>query len=461
MAGAAGEPSAKRAKVDEADEEEDPLVRRKEEVVRLLGRARKGKDNARAKKELVTLCDDFEAKNEKLFRRLLPELWQKILDENVQQNDLLALAMTCRFFREKQKDLGKKVETNLDPWSLVELRKSGEVASQSLGWFQWVCDTMEILPGFKDRSERVKGAMYEGVLLNYAACQGSVEVLKWLMEEKGWELNRETDMLVGLGKGTGWYAGLGGSVEILEHLKGRGYEFDEEVCKGAAQGGHLEVLKFLRGLDPPCPWDEETCEMAAMEGRLDVLKFLRSQDPPCPWNVQTCSEAALGGHLEVLKWLRSQDPPCPWDVGTCASAAKGGHLEALKFLRGLDPPCPWDVGTCASAAKGGHLEALKFLRGLDPPCPWSEMTCSVVASGGHLEVLKWLRAQDPPCPWSAGTCSQAARMGHLDVLKWARAQDPPCPWNRHECRMRASMYGQLHIINWIDQQEDEIVSNTF
>merc|ERR1711967_84411 len=117
--------------------------------------------------------------------------------------------------------------------------------------------------------------------------------------------------LVGLGKGTGWYAGLGGSVEILEHLKGRGYGFDEEVCKGAAQGGHLEVLKFLR-----------------------------AQDPPCPWNVQTCSEAALGGHLEVLKWLRSQDPPCPWDVGTCASAAKGGHLEALKFLRGLDPPCP-------------------------------------------------------------------------------------------------------------------------
>ena len=38
MARGAGEPSAKRAKVDEADEkeEEDPLVRRKEEVVRLL-----------------------------------------------------------------------------------------------------------------------------------------------------------------------------------------------------------------------------------------------------------------------------------------------------------------------------------------------------------------------------------------------------------------------------------------
>ena len=102
MVRAAGEPSAKRAKVDEADEEEDPLVRRKEEVVRLLEEARaKGKGTARAKEELLTLCADFEAKNEKLLGRLLPELWLKILDENVQQNDLFALAMTCRFFREK------------------------------------------------------------------------------------------------------------------------------------------------------------------------------------------------------------------------------------------------------------------------------------------------------------------------------------------------------------------------
>ena len=69
-----GEPSAKRAKVDEADEEEDPLVRRKEELV-----GRKGgevREDARAervaKKELVTSGADFEAKNEKLLGRLLP-----------------------------------------------------------------------------------------------------------------------------------------------------------------------------------------------------------------------------------------------------------------------------------------------------------------------------------------------------------------------------------------------------
>ncbi|WZN65593.1 hypothetical protein HKI87_12g71530 [Chloropicon roscoffensis] len=265
--GAESTSSAKRAKVDEAKEEEDPLVRRKEEVVRLLGRARKGKGNARAKKELLTLCADFEAKNEKLLGRLPAELWQKILDENVQQNDLVALAMTCRFFREKQKDLGKKIETNLKGNHLYDLQKSGKVTSHSLGWFRWVCDTFEILQGFEYLPKG--GAVYEGVLLNYAAFQGSVEILRWLIEEKGWELNEET----------GFWAGMGGSVEILEHLRGKGYEFDEGACSGAASEGHLEALKWLRAQNPPCPWSRSECRNIAFQfGHRHVIDWIDQQE---------------------------------------------------------------------------------------------------------------------------------------------------------------------------------------
>ena len=464
MARGEGEPSTKRAKVDETEEEEDPLVRRKEEVVRLLEEASaKGKgrhsldwyhwvcdtfERARAREELVTLCARLEAKNEKHFRRLPPELWQKIVDENLHQNDLPALAMTCRFFREKQKDLGLKTETDFRKDHLHELRKSGKMVPHSLGWFQWVCDTFEILPGFKWK--RVEGAVYEGHLLNYALYQGSIEILRWLMEDKGWELNYETD----------WYAGVSGSVEILEYLRLRrlrrgGYFFTMYACSGAAMGGHLKALKFLRGLDPPCPWDERTCSAAAGGGHLEVLKFLRAQHPPCPWVDFTCSLAAKGGHLDVLKWLRDQDPPCPWSEKTCAYAALRGHLEVLKFLRAQHPPCPWDEKTCVWAAEGGHLDVLKWARSQDPPCPWSAGTCAYAAEGGHLEVLKFIRAQDPPCPWDEMTCSEAATGGHLDVLKWARSQDPPGPWSRSACREEASFDGHQHIVDWIDQQEDE------
>ena len=237
MARRAAESSAKRAKVDEAKDEEE------------------------------VVCF-----------RLPPELWQKIVDENLQQNDLLAFAMTCRLFRDTTKVLGKKMVTYLgggdhpNPSRLLKLRKSGKMTSHTLGWFQWVCDTFEILPGFKWGIKRVKGAVYEGDLLNYAAFQGSVEILRWLMEEKGCELNKDS----------GLWAGLRGSVKVLGDLRGKGYEFDEKACAGAAQGGHLEALKFLRGLDPPCPW-----------------------------NVLTCFDAAEGGHLNILKWARSQPPPLP------------------------------------------------------------------------------------------------------------------------------------------------------
>ncbi|WZN65930.1 putative ankyrin repeat protein [Chloropicon roscoffensis] len=341
------------AKRTKADEEEARLVRRREELVRLLGRARKGKDSARAKKELVTSCADLEAKNRKLLEKLPPELWQKIVDQYLHQNDLLALAMTCRFFREKQKDLGKKMETDLTSDHLCDLLKSGRMPSHSLGWFQWVCNTFEIPPGcMLQASERVKGAVYEGDLLNYAAFQGSVEILRWLMEEKGWEPSQDT----------GWWAGMGGSVKILEYLRGRGYKF-KEACEGAAFGGHLDVLKFLRGLDPPCPWDVWTCSHAADGGHLEVLKWLRAQNPPCPWNENVCYEAAGKGHLEILKWAFSQNPPCEDDYYYgCAIAAGGGHLEVLKFLRGKDPPCPWSRSECREVASHkGHDHIVEWV----------------------------------------------------------------------------------------------------
>ena len=98
--------------------------------------------------------------------------------------------------------------------------------------------------------------MHEGDLMNYAAFQGSVEILRWLLEEKGWELTLHT----------GEWAGMGGSIELLEYLGGGGYEFGWKACEGAARGGHLKALKYLRGLDPPCLGISLTCSSAAGEG---------------------------------------------------------------------------------------------------------------------------------------------------------------------------------------------------
>ena len=43
-----------------------------------------------------------------------------------------------------------------------------------------------------------------------------------------------------------------------------------------------------------------------------------------PWNEEACYEAADGGHLEVLVWLRANG--CPWD-GDVLGVARGHILD--------------------------------------------------------------------------------------------------------------------------------------
>ena len=217
----------------EAAAEDERMVREaKENAILVYDRALSETTQTFAK-AWRSVCAGLQAKNEKeLLKKLPAEVWSKIVDENVQQNDLLALASTCRFFRDTTGDLGKKLVTNLSEDHFLKLLKSGNVPPHSLDWFQWASDTLEFLPGFDcDDEERVEGVAYEGDLLNYAASQGSVEILRWLMEEKGWETNWRT----------GFWAGTGGSVEVLEYLEGRGYDFGRGACAGAALAGRLEA----------------------------------------------------------------------------------------------------------------------------------------------------------------------------------------------------------------------------
>ena len=312
--GAESTSSAKRAKLRKK-KKRDALERKKNDLFLRIAKAKELVREAEEylAKHMPSVCDDLEAENhDELMDQLPAELWEKIVDEYVQQNDLLALAMTCRFFRDTTKDLGKKLETNFrPPHRLLELRENRNVTWHTFGWYCWVCDTMEVMPGFKCYDLRRRrgsddrmisdGAVYEGDLVNYALVQGSVEILRYLMEEKGCELNQRERRVDEL-------AGKVGSMEILEYLRERGYKFRGEACTCAAWGGHLEALKWLRGLDPPCYWSRFVTDKAAPEGHLEVLKWLRDQDPPCPWEKTQCKDIASdNGHQHIVKWIDQRE----------------------------------------------------------------------------------------------------------------------------------------------------------
>ena len=187
---------------------------------------------------------------------------------------------------------------------------------------------------------------------------------------------------------------------------------DDSDDEGTEEGGPLllraedfvgSVERLAWAKERGCPWDEGTCYYAAEGGHLEVLKWAWER---CPWDSRVCWSAARGGHLDVLRW--AHEHWCPLGASTCMNAALRGCLLMLQYAR--ENGCPWDSWTCANAAAGGHLEVLKWAR--EHHCPWTESTCTCAIR--HLEVLKW--AREHGCPWTAATRDVAATMGYSDSL---------------------------------------------
>ena len=83
------------------------------------------------------------------------------------------------------------------------------------------------------------------------------------------------------------------------------------MCAAAAEGGHLECLKYAH--ENGSPWNERTCVAAAECGRLECLKYLHENG--CEWHEDACAAAADGdtapaeGHLECLKYAHENGCP--------------------------------------------------------------------------------------------------------------------------------------------------------
>ncbi|UPR02476.1 hypothetical protein HOP50_10g58020 [Chloropicon primus] len=206
---------------------------------------------------------------------VLPEWAWLLVLKQLDEYDHLAFGLTCRAFleavttaanrsdhlqKEKQKT---RLKTNLGRDTLFK-----QMPCFTLSWFQWVFRSFERKKGAPDdrkrsgdwrRSEDYYDHLYDYELMELAAFQGSKKVIKWLVSQgiplKIKQKHCGMDAVVG--------AACGGHIELLEWLRSEGYGFDERTCSGAAQGGHLEVLQSLRSQDPPCPWNPEDCRREA------------------------------------------------------------------------------------------------------------------------------------------------------------------------------------------------------
>ncbi|CAL6321661.1 unnamed protein product [Bathycoccus prasinos] len=134
-------------------------------------------------------------------------------------------------------------------------------------------------------------------------------------------------------------------------------------CEGVARTNKLEFLKWAREVKH-CEWDEWTINQAAIKGNLEMLKYCFSNGCPCD-EEQACKEAAAGGHLDCVRFLFDKVKPSRLydtekEVG--GQAAGKGCIDILKYLvEERKIPEVVKVSCVRNAVWYGQLDCLKYL----------------------------------------------------------------------------------------------------
>ena len=155
-------------------------------------------------------------------------------------------------------------------------------------------------------------------------------------------------------------------------------------CEKVAETNKLELLEWARE-EKYCDWDERTITAAAIQGNLEMVKYCVANEWPIEENA--CAWAADGGHLECLKYL-SEEVEEPWDSLTAEWAAESGHLHILEYLveRKYDQ---FDRSACMCAATNGHLDCLKYLHET-AKAPWDDDAVQEAHENNHPECVQYL-----------------------------------------------------------------------
>ena len=112
------------------------------------------------------------------------------------------------------------------------------------------------------------------------------------------------------------------------------YAFTAVVRSGRLRAYEQHAIRWQRHLKP-----EDAAAIAAEHGHVHILDWMYNQNTPRLFRgVDACRGAARGGQLETLKWLRAQLPPAPWDEKVLTDAICHGQLPILAWA--AEHGCP-------------------------------------------------------------------------------------------------------------------------
>ena len=290
------------------------------------------------------------------------------------------------------------------------------------------------------------GCSNKRMLATRAAEQGCDEVLFWLYNFANHEFHPIVLKL----------AARAGHQETLEWLFSQGGMVangkETHACDGAAEGGHLGVLRWAFDL-MGCSYSRAALVNAAKNGHLDCVNWLLANPTQFGRDKSALVAAMEGGHMPIVMRLRHEK--YPWCFEAVERAAQGGHTACL--MHALAEGCQWSFGgLVADAAYGGYLETIEALRRFaetkdmhdEAEHPWTELVLESAMEGGALNVLKVARADPEAAPIDVDVLWKiAAGNGHYEMLEWA-IEEFGVPTDSCAC-CAAALNGNLDSVKWL------------
>jgi hypothetical protein len=140
-----------------------------------------------------------------------------------------------------------------------------------------------------------QGCPWSTLSLERATSRGHLEVVRWCYEH-GWRFEIAMEGVHS--------AAESGNVELMAWLLQQpGMQLNEEAMTLAVFRGHMAMCQFLHARK--CPWEDSATSQAALDGHIDILRWLI--DNGCPRDAQNMGQsAAEGGSVEVLTYPQQQ-----------------------------------------------------------------------------------------------------------------------------------------------------------
>ena len=317
--------------------------------------------------------------------------------------------------------------------------------------------------------------------ISLAAGGGHLDIIKYLIEEKGVEPHFNRKEKVGVPPVL--TASCGGHLHVMKFLLekhgcniSQGYR--EFILFLTCFVGHMDIVTYLiteADYDPHFTHESSCLETACWGGHLDVVKYLVDTHHCDPLKDNSLSLAALNGRLEIVSYIAAFAKNYSHSIITIESKNEAlesvafyGHLEVTKFFiedMKCDPNCKgqYERTPLHHASARGHLNIVKYLldtHHCDPLCPDenNETPLHLAAANSQLEVVSYfaltqdcnllIRNGDNDTPLHSASLN-----GHLEVVRFfieGMKCDPNCKGQYERTPLhRASQHGHLNIVKYL------------